>query len=84
MKEQDFLSDLNIDAGVKVEKAMMFTRKWVETVVLARDGSDFVAAVWPGIPISDVLNQDAVKVVLADKYRVFFIDQGIEGFWNDI
>ena len=47
------------------------------------DGSDFVAAVWPGdTHFPDVLNKDARKW-FGDKYS-FLIDQGIEGFWNDM
>ena len=47
------------------------------------DGSDFVAAVWPGdTHFPDVLNPEARKW-FGDKYR-FLTDQGIEGFWNDM
>lgn len=47
------------------------------------DGSDFVAAVWPGdTHFPDMLNPEARKW-FGDKYR-FLIEQGIEGFWNDM
>ena len=47
------------------------------------DGSYFEAAVWPGMThFPDVLNPDARKW-FGDKYR-FLLDQGIDGFWNDM
>ena len=47
------------------------------------DGSDFAAAVWPGYThFPDVLNPEARKW-FGDHYRCL-IDQGIEGFWNDM
>ena len=64
---------------------MMFTRKvWkIHYFCQREDGSDFVAAVWPGdTHFPDFLNKDARKW-FGDKYR-FLIDQGIEGFWNDM
>ena len=47
------------------------------------DGSDFVAAVWPGdTHFPDVLNPEARRW-FGDQYR-FLTDQGIEGFWDDM
>ena len=74
-----------IDAGVKVEKDYPVYEEGVENQYFCKreDGSDFVAAVWPGdTHFPDVLNQDARKW-FGDQYR-FLTDQGIEGFWNDM
>lgn len=53
----------------------MFMRRVLKTVISAReDGSDFVAAVWPGdTHFPDVLNKDARKW-FGDKYR-FLIEK---------
>ena len=74
-----------IDAGVKVEEGYPVYEEGVEKGYFCKreDGSEFVAAVWPGYThFPDVLNKDARKW-FGGKYR-FLIDQGIEGFWNDM
>lgn len=74
-----------IDAGVKIEPGYDAYEEGVENRYFCqrKDGSDFVAAVWPGdTHFPDVLNPDARRW-FGDKYR-FLTDQGIEGFWNDM
>ena len=74
-----------IDAGVKIEKGYDVYEEGVKNRYFCQreDGSDFVAAVWPGdTHFPDMLNEDARKW-FGDKYR-FLTDQGIEGFWNDM
>ena len=74
-----------IDAGVKVEPGYEIYEEGVKNNYFCKreDGSDFVAAVWPGdTHFPDMLNPEARKW-FGDKYR-FLIDQGIEGFWNDM
>lgn len=74
-----------IDAGVKVEKGYEVYEEGVRNHYFCKreDGSDFVAAVWPGdTHFPDVLNEDARKW-FGDQYR-FLTEQGIEGFWNDM
>ena len=74
-----------IDAGVKIEKGYDVYEEGVENRYFCQrgDGSDFVAAVWPGdTHLPDMLNADARRW-FGDKYR-FLTDQGIEGFWNDM
>ena len=47
------------------------------------DGSPFVAAVWPGKALfPDMLNEEARRW-FGNQYQ-FLLDQGIEGFWNDM
>ena len=86
-----FRSDKNlrlipiIDAGVKVEDGYDVYEEGVKNRYFCQreDGSDFVAAVWPGdTHFPDVLNDEA-RAWFGDKYRIL-IDQGIEGFWNDM
>lgn len=74
-----------IDAGVKIEDGYDVYEEGVKKRYFCQreDGSDFVAAVWPGdTHFPDVLNPEARKW-FGDKYR-FLTDQGIEGFWNDM
>lgn len=74
-----------IDAGVKIEKGYSVYEEGVGQGYFCRqeDGSEYVAEVWPGdTHFPDVLNPDARKW-FGDQYR-FLIDQGIEGFWNDM
>lgn len=74
-----------IDAGVKIEDGYDVYEEGVENDYFCKraDGSDFVAAVWPGdTHFPDVLNPEARRW-FGDKYR-FLTDQGIEGFWNDM
>ena len=74
-----------IDAGVKIEEGYDVYEEGVANNYFCKreDGSDFVAAVWPGdTHFPDMLNPEARKW-FGDKYR-FLIEQGIEGFWNDM
>ena len=63
----------------------MFMREGVNSRYFCQreDGSDFVAAVWPGIPFSGCIEQRCQKMVPGDKSR-FLIEKGIDGFWNDM
>ncbi len=85
MKNQNIRLIPIIDAGVKVEKGYDVYEEGVKNRYFCRreDGSDFIAAVWPGdTHFPDVLNDEA-RAWFGDKYR-FLTDQGIEGFWNDM
>ena len=85
MKDQNIRLVPIIDAGVKIEKGYDVYEEGVKNRYFCQrgDGSDFVAAVWPGnTHFPDVLNPEARKW-FGDKYR-FLTDQGIEGFWNDM
>ena len=85
MKEQNIRLIPIIDAGVKIEKGYPVYEEGVEHGYFCKreDGSDFVAAVWPGdTHLPDVLNPE-VRAWFGRKYK-FLTDQGIEGFWNDM
>ena len=74
-----------IDAGVKIEDGYDVYEEGVENDYFCKkaDGTDFVAAVWPGrTHFPDMLNKDARKW-FGDKYKRL-IDAGIDGFWNDM
>ena len=74
-----------IDAGVKIEDGYDVYEEGVKNGYFCRkeNGENFTAAVWPGrVHFPDFLNDDARKW-FGDKYR-FLLDQGIEGFWNDM
>lgn len=85
MKAQDLHLVPIIDAGVKMEEGYDIYEEGVKNNYFCKraDGSDFVAAVWPGYThFPDVLNKDARKW-FGDKYN-FLLEQGIDGFWNDM
>lgn len=85
MKEDNLQLIPIIDAGVKIEKDYAVYEEGVANDYFCKreDGSDFIAAVWPGYThFPDVLNPK-VRKWFGSKYR-FLTDQGIEGFWNDM
>lgn len=85
MKEQDVHLVPIIDAGVKIEKDYPIYEEGVQKGYFCKDenGEDFVAAVWPGrVHFPDVLNAEA-RAWFGGKYKVL-MDQGIDGFWNDM
>ena len=74
-----------IDAGVKAEKGYDVDDEGVEKgyYVKNADGTDFVGNVWPGeVHFPDFLNPEA-RAWFGNRYR-FLLDQGIDGFWNDM
>ena len=74
-----------IDAGIKVEEgyAPYDSGKAGDCFCKKEDGSDFVAAVWPGrCCFPDFLRED-VRRWFGDLYRPL-LEAGIEGFWNDM
>ena len=74
-----------IDAGVKVEKGYDVYDEGVEKGYFCKraDGSEFLAAVWPGYThFPDVLDPDA-RAWFGEKYRRL-TDAGVDGFWNDM
>lgn len=85
MKEQGIHLIPIIDAGVKIEQGYDIYEEGVEKGYFCKreDGSDFVAAVWPGwTHFPDVLNPDA-RAWFGGKYKIL-TDLGIDGFWNDM
>ncbi|MDO4329679.1 MAG: glycoside hydrolase family 31 protein [Lachnospiraceae bacterium] len=85
MKNQEIRLIPIIDAGVKAEPGYPVYEEGVANNYFCKraDGSDFVAAVWPGdTHFPDMLNPDA-RAWFGSHYR-FLTDQGIEGFWNDM
>lgn len=74
-----------IDAGVRIEENYNVYEEGRKNNYFCKrkDGSDFVAAVWPGYThFPDFLNPEARRW-FGSKYQ-FLTDQGIEGFWNDM
>lgn len=85
MKEANIHLIPIIDAGVKIEEGYEVYEEGVEKGYFCKreDGSDFVAAVWPGwTHFPDVLNPDA-RAWFGSKYEVL-TSLGIDGFWNDM
>lgn len=85
MKDKDIHLIPIIDAGVKIEDGYDIYEEGVEKGYFCKreDGSDFVAAVWPGwTHFPDVLNP-AAREWFGSKYEVL-TNMGIDGFWNDM
>lgn len=85
MKEMDIHLIPIIDAGVKIEKGYDIYEEGVEKGYFCKkeDGTEFSAAVWPGMThFPDVLNPEA-RAWFGSKYERL-ISAGIEGFWNDM
>ncbi|MCQ2558902.1 MAG: alpha-glucosidase, partial [Oscillospiraceae bacterium] len=74
-----------IDAGVKIEAGYPIYEEGLAGDYFCKkaDGTPFQASVWPGYThFPDVLNPEARRW-FGDHYR-FLVDQGIDGFWNDM
>ena len=85
MKAQNIHLIPIIDAGVKIEDGYDIYEEGVEKGYFCKreDGSDFVAAVWPGwTHFPDFLNAEA-REWFGSKYARL-IELGIDGFWNDM
>lgn len=85
MKDQNIHLVPIIDAGVKIEEGYDTYEEGIENGYFCKkeNGEEFVAGVWPGrVHFPDVLNDDARKW-FGNKYQ-FLLDQGIDGFWNDM
>ena len=74
-----------IDAGVKQEEGYPVYEEGLKKGYFCtkEDGTPFVAAVWPGKALfPDMLNKEA-RDWFGEQYK-FLLDQGVEGFWNDM
>lgn len=74
-----------IDAGVKIEEGYEVYEEGVKNNYFCKkeDGTDLVAAVWPGrVHFPDFLKKET-REWFGQKYK-FLIDKGIDGFWNDM
>ena len=85
MKEEGIHLVPIIDAGVKIEDGYDVYEEGKAKGYFCKkeDGTELVAAVWPGkVHFPDFLNDEARRW-FGDKYRIL-TDAGIEGFWNDM
>lgn len=74
-----------VDAAIKVKDDYFVYREGLERSAYCTDeeGNPFVVGVWPGDSVlPDVLNEESGKW-FAENYK-FYLDYGIEGFWNDM
>lgn len=74
-----------IDAGVKIEEGYDVYEEGVAKDYFCKDenGNNFAVGVWPGkVYLPDFLNKEA-RDWFGEKYS-FLLEQGIEGFWNDM
>ncbi len=85
MKENNIHLIPIIDAGVKKEDGYDVYEEGKEKGYFCKDenGEDFVIGVWPGkCCFPDMLNEEA-GAWFGNKYQ-FLLEQGIDGFWNDM
>lgn len=85
LKEQQIHLVPIIDAGVKVEEGYSIYEEGIANDYFCKDekGENFTAAVWPGkVHFPDVLNAKA-REWFGGKYH-YLMEQGIDGFWNDM
>ena len=85
MKEQGIHLVPIIDAGVKIEEGYPVYEEGVQNGYFCRkeNGEYLTAAVWPGkVHFPDFLDENA-RIWFGNWYA-FLLDQGIEGFWNDM
>lgn len=85
MKERHIRVIPIIDGGVKIEEGYSIYEEGVKNNYFCKrgDGSDFVAAVWPGYThFPDFLNPKARRW-FGHHYKTL-TDAGVEGFWNDM
>lgn len=85
MKERHIRVIPIIDGGVKIEEGYSIYEEGVKNNYFCKrgDGSDFVAAVWPGYThFPDFLNPEARRW-FGHHYKIL-TDAGVEGFWNDM
>lgn len=85
MKEEQLHLIPIIDAGIKLEPGDPVYDSGAEKDCFCRkeNGDLFIGAVWPGRScFPDFLRAD-VREWFGEQYRVL-LDQGIEGFWNDM
>nr|WP_297765284.1 TIM-barrel domain-containing protein [uncultured Butyrivibrio sp.] len=74
-----------IDAGVKIEEDYDVYEEGLSGDYFCKkeNGENLVAAVWPGkVHFPDFLDEKA-REWFGNKYK-FLLDQGIDGFWNDM
>ncbi len=74
-----------IDAGIKVLEGDETAEEGIANGYFCtkEDGTPFTGAVWPGLSyFTDYLNPEARKWF--GRHYKFLLDQGIEGFWNDM
>lgn len=74
-----------IDAAVKIESGYDVYEEGVANNYFCKDidGDNFTIGVWPGkCHFPDMLDQKA-REWFGDKYKIL-LDQGIDGFWNDM
>ena len=74
-----------IDAGVKMEDGYDICEEGRKSdyFVKDEDGNDLVAAVWPGKAHFPDFMKPETRKWFGEHYR-FLLDQGVDGFWNDM
>ena len=74
-----------VDAGIKIEPGNSVYDEGVRGGFFCknREGADFQAEVWPGMTHFPDLLRAEVRSWFGSQYR-FYVERGLEGFWNDM
>ena len=85
MKEENIRLIPIIDAGIKQQEGYEVCDEGLQNGYFCtyEDGTPFVGAVWPGRSYFPDFFQPEVRQWFGKKYHGL-MDQGIEGFWNDM
>lgn len=85
MKQQHIHLVPIIDAGIKKEDGYSVYEEGKEKGYFCKkeDGSEFVAAVWPGHAVFPDFFHEEAREWFGNQYD-YLLKQGIDGFWNDM
>ncbi len=85
MREQGLHLVPIVDAGIKVEPGNRVYEEGVQNHYFCtnREGTNFQAAVWPGMTHFPDFFRASVRAWFGRQYK-FYTDMGLDGFWNDM
>ena len=85
LKDDGFHVTVIIDPGVKIEEGYEVYHEGLEKDVFVKfpDGIPYAADVWPGTCHFPDFTDPRVRTWWGEKFSEL-IDQGVEGFWNDM
>jgi len=72
-----------VDPGIKLDEGFPIYRSGKPFYTRRADGSEYHAAVWPGLCAFPDFTEPSARAWFGSLYRGF-LDQGVDGFWNDM
>ncbi|NCC73261.1 MAG: DUF4968 domain-containing protein [Sphingobacteriia bacterium] len=85
LKALNFKTAVIVDPGIKVEKGYDAYEEGVEQQLFVKypDGTDWTAQVWPGWCHFPDFTGEKARLWWGEKFKGY-VEDGIEGFWNDM